>query len=211
MRDSDRPKKQLTKHQEQVAEDFSTRLLERPPQKEYRVMWSDLLKKDKSLVTSEAEASLVLFGLGHEWVGINTMCLYEITECRKIHTVPNTRSQILRGVVNLKGQIRLCINLHKLLGIDVASAESEETLAGQSSHLQYPRMLAINRFNEIWVFAVESVWGVINYNQNDLIPVPVNVTKSSANYFKGILSWEKKNVSVLDEELVFESLRRLVP
>ena len=47
-----------------------------------------------------------------------------------------------------------------------------------------------------------------NIKEKEIENVPVTVTKSSANYLKGIVHWKGKSVAYLDEELLFYSLKR---
>lgn len=187
--------------------EFAKKLLDRPARSEYQQMWKELLKREKLAKQEQEEHSILLFSLADHWLGIDTMFLNEVIESRPIHRVPHCRKDLLKGVVNLKGQLKLCISLEYLLGI---STEQKELLQ-QKQTLTYHRMLAISRAKQLWIFCVDSVWGVVNYSTNRLIDPPVNISKSTACYLKGILPWRDKDVALLDEELLFESLRRMVP
>lgn len=194
--------------------DFANRLLDRPPQPEYLTMWGELLMHAKAPMPGPSEGSVLLFRLGNEWFGFSTSVLEEVLESRPIHTVPNSRSKIFLGVVNVRGQLRLCIALHKLLEVS-----SEWTAAPRSrlvpifgmGHRKYQRMMAIKRSTEMWVFPVDEVYGAISCTVEGFLNLPVNVSKSTVNYLKGLWRWNDRNVAVIDEELLFASLRRMIP
>lgn len=184
--------------------DYAEKLLDRQADASYVSMWEDLLKREKQASLLVQEGSLLIFRIGDEWLGLSTKFVESIIEKRLVHTVPSTRIDILRGVINVRGQLRLCVNLHSLLEI------TSEQISVQGAAKKHSRMMVIRRGGEVWVFGVDEVYGAINCDFHDLENVPVNVSKSTTNYLKGIWKWQNQSIGVLDEELLFESLRRFV-
>lgn len=181
------------------------KLLDRVPEEAYIDEWTALVQKEKLGESETAEHSVVIFRLNQEWLAISTLIFAEVATYRKIHHLPHRTGPILRGVVNLRGQLKLCIALQNLLEI-----ETNESLPLEHQRDKYHRMLAIKRDDQNWIFPVDEVYGVFKCDMSHLQNVPVTITKSRANFLKGVFAWEGKSVGYLDEDLLFQSLQRSV-
>lgn len=205
--------KKLEDEKRLLEKDFADKLLNRPPQPNYTSMWADLLRREKVVMQPPHHGSLLLFRFGQEWLGLGTKFMEEVIDYRTVHTVPNSRTNIFLGVVNLRGQLRLSVALNRLLEIPADWEQQGRGRINRSmpSTRKYPRMLAIRRASEMWVFPADEVQGVVNCNVETLDNVPDTVGRSTANFLKGIWIWESRPISIIDEELIFESLKRMVP
>ncbi len=181
----------------------ANKLLERKPDKSYIQEWSDLLQEQKNKVIRSDEKSIVVFRLGREWLGMITTVFHEVAERRKIHKIPHRSGTILMGMVNLRGQLRICVNMGNLLEIDMTERGMDE-----SSSVIYKRMLAIQKEDEFWIFPVDEVFGILRFDLMKVENVPVTVSKSTANYIRGVVTWDNMNIGILDEDLLFYSLKR---
>ena len=108
------------------------------------------------------------------------------------------------GVVNIQGQLRLCFSLHTLLGLE-REAKEEKLATVFGSH--YPRLLAITEGNELFTFPAEEVEGVYQFDLSKMTNVPVNILNSRENYTKGVIKWNEKNIYIINEDMLFLSLR----
>lgn len=177
-------------------------LLAREPDDSYIAEWTSLLAGDSG-PKDMAEASVVVFRIGEEWLALSTYICKQVADKRHIHSIPHRRDKFLLGMVNLRGQLTLCIALNQLLEIHAEDMDAKTT-----QELSDKRFLAIQKENETWVFPVSEIFGVIHTDLAKVQNVPVTVSKSTANYLKGVIPWNQKNVGLLDEELIFFSLRR---
>lgn len=180
----------------------ASRLLDRIPDKRYIDEWTLLIQKEQLSEENVSEQSVVIFRLHGEWLAISTLILAEVAGMRKIHSLPHRSNSILLGVVNLRGQLKLCISLTNLLTIEDAKNTHREE--------KYYRMIAIRKDKMLWVFPVDEIFGVYRCSLPQLQNVPVTISKSKANYLKGVFAWEGKNVGYLDEELLFNNLQRSI-
>ena len=181
----------------------ANKLLERKPDESYILEWSRLLQEQKNEVVRTDEKSVVVFRLGREWLGMATVIFHEVAERRMIHKIPHRGGNILMGMANLRGQLRICVNMHNLLEIEASHQQNQ-----QSSSVIYQRMLAIQSDDEFWIFPVDEVYGIHRYDPNNVENVPVTVSKSTANYITGVVTWNNMNIGILDEELLLYSLKR---
>lgn len=176
-------------------------LLDRKSEESYVAEWTALLQQPAALEGESDEQAVVVFRLAGEWLALSTTIFAEVAHTRTVHRIPHRSGFLLLGLLNLRGQLRICVSLHKLL-------ELEEVSQPSSHRRQYARLIAIRKGAEHWTFPVDEVLGVIRFKKGQIQNIPVTVTKSTANYLQGVLQWEDKNVGVLDEELLFQSLRR---
>ena len=173
-------------------------LLERSLDLAYITEWTEFLAREKTHELGKNETSVAVFRIGNDWLAINTFCVVEIAFIRDIRPIPHLTNKILKGLVNFRGQLLLCISLGQLLQIEEVSVETINF---------HKRLMAISKDNEQWVFPVDEVFGVHRFREDEKSNVPVTVSKSASNYLKGVVRWENKNLGVLDEELLFYSLR----
>jgi len=143
--------------------------------------------------------SALIFRLGAEWLAFRTQVIVEVTTPRPVHRVPHRSNQILVGLVNLQGQVQLCVSLHGLLGV---SAPSE------------PARLVVLRDRErqeIWAFQAEEVLGVHRLLRSQWRGVPSTLVNPAVGFSQAVVSWKGRSIGLLDEQRVFTALRSLGP
>lgn len=178
-------------------------LLEREAEPDYIQEWTTLLMKEKEKGDSTTEGSVVIFRLGKEWLALSTLVVAQVAENRPVHSIPHRSNAVLAGIVNLGGQLKLCIRLHHFLEIGRDDAEHS-----YKTPLAYSRMIAIQNEEEFWIFLVDEVYGIVHCDFAFMENVPVTVSKSAANFLKGVMHWEGKSLGIINEDMLFYSLRR---
>jgi chemotaxis-related protein WspD len=177
-------------------------LLERISDQSYLEEWTDLLAQGMN-PKDTSESSAVLFRMGSEWLALSTFVFRQVADKRQIHQIPHRQNPILLGLVNLQGQLTLCVALNRMLEIDCPEINNKPV-----RELIESRFIAISKDNETWVFPVSEIFGVFHYDLSKVENVPVTVAKSTANYLKGVINWNNKNVGLIDDDLIFYSLKR---
>ena len=177
---------------------------ERAIPEDYRAEWTEVLATPKAAVGSDLK-TVIVFRIGDEWVAISTGLCKEISRVMKIHRLPHNKSQVLRGVVNNSGEIRICFSLGNLLGIGKA-----EQVFGDESRSAYERMIVMDVEGRNYVFPVSEVKGLLEYHEADRAPLPDTVLSSSASYMNGVIKWEDKSIGCLDELLLTAQLERSI-
>lgn len=187
------------------------RLLDGDLPQAYRDEWAQIMaseKKDELFQT----VSLVLFRLESEWLALKTQVLSEVIDPQnlKSHTLPHRKNRILKGVINVRGEIQLCVSLRELLGIAGSTGHASAFSTKKTDHLPYQRMMVINSDDGKWVFPVSEIIGVYRIHSSTFQNVPVTVAKAQSTFTKGIFKWEDHYVAFLDDELLIYSLTRSV-
>lgn len=183
----------------------ATRLLARKPDEKYIEEWSDILAHEKKEGIIAEEISVIVFRLYKEWLALSTIYFTEVAEKKVVHSLPHRSGAIVLGLVNLRGLLRPAVSIHNLLQI-----ESENNGQKKTKPQMYPGMLAIEKDNEQWIFPVDEIYGIHQCNIHELENVPVTISKSTANYLKGVINLDDKRIGYLDDELLFYSLKRSI-
>jgi len=176
-------------------------LLSIPGNSNYLNEWNHLLAQPEEKFRVIDEVPVVIFRLGYQWLALPTHVIDEITEMRKVHSIPHRTNKILLGVVNLRGQLELCVSMHSLLGITECVAENRISTL-------YSRMLSIRHDKTQWIFKADEVYGIYRFPMDSLQQIPVTAFKSNVSHLKGIFEWGEIKVGLINEELLIQHLRR---
>lgn len=176
----------------------SCHLLDRCIDDAYLSEWTDLISRSKEEAVNSLCHSVLVFRLQAEWLALSTLLFSDIDTMRVIRKIPHYSNGMLKGLVNLRGRLHICIDLAKLLEIDPAE-EAKKKMS---------RIAAITKDQQKWVFVADEILGIFSYCESDLKNVPVTIAKSSVNYLKGTCIIENLAVSILDEELLFYRLEK---
>ena len=181
-------------------------LLERELPEDYKHEWTEVLasKKEEEL---PGTISVLIFRLGQEWLALSTRLFEEIIDVEQgqnlLHTIPHRRSPVLMGVMNVHGEIRLCVSLHALLNLESTEEQQKRKTMSKS-------LMVIQHEGEQWVFPVDEIQGIYRIHPKTFQNVPVTVAKAKATFTKEILAWKQHQVALLDEELLLYNLARSV-
>ncbi|GBF82832.1 chemotaxis protein CheW [Aphanothece sacrum] len=173
---------------------------------------SSTLKKRVSLA-SESMA-LSVFRVAQEWVALPVSVIKEITYTCPIHTLPHRSNHVFLGIVNIRGEILMCISLRDLLGLPLGDFNSHNQRSNELniknknniSPVTYKRMIVLEIQANRWVFPVDEVLGVYRFSPDQLRDTPVVISKTPDTYTKKIIAWQGKYINYLDHELVFYEL-----
>ncbi|MBR8481367.1 purine-binding chemotaxis protein CheW [Burkholderia cenocepacia] len=149
-----------------------------------------------------ARHAALAFRVADEWLALPIGVLREIAGTRPIHSLPHRRNSAVRGVVNIRGTLRIAISIGALLGLDAGKAGSG------SGDGRFTRLLVAAHQGEPVVFPVDEVEGVLRFGASDWVPVPATVGRASAGLSRGVLSWRGKSVGLLDDDRLFDAVTR---
>ncbi|MGC3027093.1 chemotaxis protein CheW [Burkholderia sp. DN3021] len=142
------------------------------------------------------------FRVADEWLALPIGVLREIAGTRPIHSLPHRRNSAVRGVVNIRGTLRIAISIGALLGLDAGNG------GNGGGDGRFTRLLVAAHQGEPVVFPVDEVEGVLRFGASDWVPVPATVGRASAGLSRGVLSWRGKSVGLLDDDRLFDAVTR---
>ncbi|MBU9283016.1 chemotaxis protein CheW [Burkholderia multivorans] len=163
---------------------------------------------------ADTRDAALAFRVADEWLALPIRVLREIAGTRPIHSLPHRRHPAVRGVVNVRGTLRIAISIGALLGLDAGGAERgrgdgrTDGRADGRADGRFTRLLVAAHHGEPVVFPVDEVEGVLRFGASDWVPVPATVGRASAGLSRGVLSWRGKSVGLLDDDRLFDAVTR---
>ena len=172
------------------------RLLDVEPDAVYLSAWSASLKRSVFARLESHDRGGLIFRLGEQWLMLPLDVLAEVHERVPVRSVPGRTTDVFRGMVNLRGELDLCADMHALLGIDRVEAGPESAR----------RLLVLDRDGVRWTFEADEVRGVDAYARDDLLEPQVTVSRALVHYTDGLLVSDAMTIARLDPERVFRGL-----
>ena len=170
----------------------------------------DTLRESTALVAAKKNVvelgtkSVLIFRIGTEWFSLPTSVFQEIANWSTVRSLPGHQGGILRGLVNVRGELLLCVALGVILGLDPAK-EGKEIAVSASSE----RLLICKRGDMRLAFQVSQVLGLHRYHPRELRNTPATLARAAEGiYTLGVVPWKDKIVACLDDELLFYSLNK---
>ncbi len=178
-------------------------LLNRPAPDEYLTEWEERVASPTPAPAHD-QFSVLVFEVSGLWLAADIALLVEITEPRAIHRVPHRTNPVFLGVVNIRGQLRMCASLAGLMKVEGGKRSRSQEEAG---HV-FPRMVMLADTRGAWVFPVDEVVGVLRFMPEDLSLAPVTVSRAHNAMTKGVIRWEGRQLDYIDPKLLFAALHR---
>jgi chemotaxis-related protein WspD len=175
------------------------RFLDAPSPSDYIDEWTTRLAPPDDGATGE-EFSVLVFRLADEWLALPVGVLVEVTRPRPPHRIPH-RGGLLAGVVNIRGELHLCVRVDLLLGIAAAGAES-----GKDN----PRLIVIRHQSEGWAFAADEVDQVHRLPAQNVTPAAPTLVRAASRLTRGVFASGKRSVGLLDETRLFQAIQERV-
>ena len=174
----------------------------------YLEEWRAILEEPAAAVEA-GTTSVLVFRLEKEWFALPAQVLVEVTTLRPLHRIPHRTEGGLAGIVNIRGQLQLCVSLHALLGLAGGPATGSPAADGAAA-----RMLVVERAGngsiDRWVLGADEVAGVHRLPRTAWRPVPSTVSQAQARCSTALFDWQGHTVGLLDEARLFEGLRGMV-
>jgi chemotaxis-related protein WspD len=175
-------------------------LLDRPLLPNCRREWTEHFAQPKK-TAAPVTASALVFRIRAEWLALPTQAFQEVAEHRPVHTLPHRRQNAVLGLVNIRGELLVCVSLARLLGL-------ERTPPGHKPRQVYERLLVANWHGNRLVFPADEVRGIHRFQRSELKEPPAILAKSNLSYTQGLLPWQGRTVGFLDADQLFSSLNR---
>lgn len=186
--------------------EIARKLLDRPLPPGYREAWTrHFAKRDEKAPESAEIDSVLIFRIGEEWLGLPAAICREIAEPRPVHSLPHRRSEAVRGIVNVRGELLICVSLPALLGIGGASASR-----GAGRIAVFPRLVVTGEEAGHVAFEVDEVHGLHAYRAHEREAVPATVGRSAASIVEAMIPWEGRAVGCLDAARLLDLIDRSI-
>jgi chemotaxis signal transduction protein len=103
-------------------------------------------------------------------------------------------------MVNIRGELSLCVSLHGVLGL-TADARGDRR-----------RLVVVAREGVTWVFGADEVRGVVRFAEADVENTPMSVASGIAPLTQRVFRWAapgepERRVGLIDADALFTALR----
>src|SRR5262249_14112453 len=139
------------------------------------------------------------------WFALSTRVVKEVTERLTVRSIPQRTTDVLLGLVNLRGELQLCISLKGILGVARADAHGRDD--GQS---RSARLVGIAAGEDRWPLPADEGLGGFLLPPAEVQECPSALTDATAPARKGVVYWQGKAVNYLDETVLFDTLKRCI-
>ena len=181
----------------------ATVLLDRPLPAGYAAAWNSHLTGAKATEPGKTR-SAVIFRLNAEWFALPTDLFEEVTETRRVHSLPHRRNPVVLGLCNVRGEVIVCISLHAMLGLPDMPRDSGENAAA----VLRPRLVVIRHASGPAAFRVDEVQPTFRVEETALRTVPTTIAKAGSNYVKGLFAWNEQTVGYLDADRIAHAINQ---
>jgi chemotaxis-related protein WspD len=183
-------------------------LLNSRPPTDYRKEWTLNVAEERSDSPDDTEAILV-FQLGDHWMGLSAVTVEHVTEMETIHSLPHRSEEVLRGVVNIRGELMICVSLGRWFGFHKA-ARNPRSLMGPEERLVVTRVR-----HDRFAFPVSRVRGVRTFESAQLTPPQERDHPVVDDFTRGEIQFEETRIGkgnetitvhVLDHRALFHAI-----
>ncbi len=191
-------------------------LLDRPALPTYRAQQtkqiSQPLPMNHKRNESTEQLSVLVFRLGQEWLALPAHLCQQILSPLPCHTLPHRSNRTLLGIVNVRGQLLLKVCLKETLGLNTPHVTAVKKPAETASVKAYSRMVVLekpveNHRADIWAFDVDEMYGVHSISKRELEPA-AGAALVGETCVRNVFAWCEQRVSVLDDDRLFDALKR---
>jgi chemotaxis-related protein WspD len=173
-------------------------LFDREMPGDYRREVSEELAATAASLAEDAVSVLVL-RVGSEWFALRSRVFHEVAAHQKAYVLPFRSGALLTGLVNVNGELLLCISLEAALGLPA----EEKTKSGGRL-----RLCVVGNGRERIAFGVDEILGVRRVPCARLRPVPVTLAKSPSAQTASCFELDGHDIGLIDEQRLFDSLDR---
>lgn len=179
-----------------------SQFLNRPLLPAYREEWTGYFA-EKRAPAAGSRMSVVVFRVGAEWLALPAYSLQEIAEQRPIHSIPHRTRGVVLGLVNIRGELLVCVSVARLLGLDPTGAPEGVFVYGT-------RLLVFAWGAERLTFPADDVHGIHRLHPEEVTRPAARASRPGAapSLTRGVFSRGQKIVGLLDPETLFSTLNR---
>ncbi|MES2709400.1 MAG: chemotaxis protein CheW [Verrucomicrobiota bacterium] len=178
------------------------RLLDREPPADYLREWTERIAHEKKDARADTRSAFI-FRVGEEWLALPPRILQQVAEPCPVRSLPHRRDGVVKGIVNIRGELIVCVSLAAALGL-----EKEPSAVPGPDRGVYGRLLVVSQGGHRLAFPVDEVHGMHRYHPGDLRPPPATLSGSRLTCTAGLLPWRERTVGCLDDGLLLHTLNR---
>lgn len=176
------------------------KLFDREMDEGERVHWTRLMAEEKEK-RSSGLSSVIVFRLGHEWLGLPAGVFDQILDLRTPRTVPGRSNRIFTGLVNVGGELLPRVSAREALRIPRTDSRDHRGISESC-------LAVVRASSGRFAFDVDEVLGVVRYDPRESSAPPVTVAEAHHAFACAIVDTGELSITLLDAESLFEAFDR---
>lgn len=147
----------------------------------------------------QGRASALVFRLGTQWLGLPPGMVVEVAPNPAVRRLAHRTAGRIEGLVNVRGELRLCVSLVELLG-----------LGARASGDARARLVLVQDDDQVLAFRCDEMHGIARYATGEVEAPPDTLAPALRGCIGGMLSLQDRHVALLDGEALTKLLRQAV-
>lgn len=153
----------------------------------------------QDLRRSASTSTALMFRLGQQWLGLDPSLVAEVAANPPVRRLAHRTEGRIEGVVNVRGELRLCVSLVELLG-----------LGRRGSAPSTARLVLVEDSSGPLAFRCDEVRGLLPYTEEIMESPPDTLPPPLDGCVRALLPSSIGHVALLDGEAVRSLLRKAV-
>ena len=153
----------------------------------------------QDLRRSSNTSTALVFRLGQQWLGLSPALVAEVAANPPVRRLAHRTDGRIEGVVNVRGELRLCVSLVELLG-----------LGRRGSAPPSARLVLVEDASGPLAFRCDEVRGLLPYTEDSMQAPPDTLPSPLDGCIQALLPSSYGHVALLDGEAVTRLLRKAV-
>jgi chemotaxis-related protein WspD len=147
----------------------------------------------------EDQASTLVFRLGAQWLGLPPALVVEVAPNPAVRRLAHRTGGRIEGLVNVRGELRLCVSLVELLGLGVRGAGDARA-----------RLVLVDDDGQVLAFRCDEMHGLTSYRLDEAQAPPDTLPPALRSCIGGLLPLQQHHVALLDGPALTRLLRQAV-
>jgi chemotaxis-related protein WspD len=147
----------------------------------------------------DERTSTLVFRLGAQWLGLPPDRVVEVAPNRDVRRLAHRTAGHIEGLVNVRGELRLCVSLVELLGLG-------ERVAGDAR----ARLVLVQDGDEVLAFRCDEMHGLADFPRAQAQPAPDTLPPTLRGCLAGMFRMQHRHVALLDGPALTRLLRQAV-
>jgi chemotaxis-related protein WspD len=176
-------------------------LLNRDAPEGFTEEWTARVAQEKERSASVLFAAVV-FRLRDAWYALRTEALEEVMPDRPVQWVPHRSGGGILGVVNVHGELLLCVDMAVVMGLE---EKGTERAAGRRRF-----MVCGGGHTGRFAFAADEIRGVVQVEEAQLQPAPATIGKAASTLVEQVILLGDETVGLLNDGRFFEQVEKMI-
>jgi chemotaxis-related protein WspD len=124
---------------------------------------------------------------------------------RFIHYVPSRTNEFFHGIINVNGELLMCISLAKFLNLPAVASEVQE-----NNSKIFKNLLIIFNKNNRYAFPIDEFFGVTSLSNDEMTEPPLTVAKAENTITDSMVNYKSKTIAIINETKLFTVINKKV-